>query len=157
MYPERERLARHRRASYVYRPLAPAFVDLPEPSPSSDHVSVAAILVQRSRDDRKALLDDLAAMLIAVVPGVHVERTLFRRNVTTVRLPVGGYVYVLKKGAGDSFEAARQQEVRGVVVRTVPMDIHAFLEELGVALEVELRRTDQGRDALRRWLTPTDS
>lgn len=117
--------------------------------------SVAAILAQRSREDRDALLDELVAILSDVVPGVRVERALLRRHVTAVRLPLGGFVYVLKRSPDGSFEALRQQEVRGVVVRNVPLEIDAFLAELGLALDVELRRTERGRDALRAWLNST--
>jgi hypothetical protein len=121
-------------------------------NPSFDDTSIAALLAQRSRADRKELLDELAGLLAAMVPGVRVERTLFRRRVTAIRMPLGGYVYVLKKSAEDSFEPSRQQEVRGVVVRTVPMEIDAFLAELGAAIDVELRRTEAGRAALQKWL-----
>lgn len=114
------------------------------------------MLVQRSRSDRKELLDELAALLSAIIPGVQIERTLLRRRVTAIRLPIGGYTYLLKKSADDSFEPSRLQEVRGVVVRTVPMEIDAFLEELGMALDAELRRTEQGRSALEKWLNSWD-
>src|SRR4051812_38653411 len=107
-----------------------------DPTSSFDDVSVAAILAQRSRDDHKALLDDLVVFLAEIVPGVQVERALLRRHVTSLRLPLGGSIYVLKR-SGDSFDASRQQEVRGVVIRTIPMEIDAFLTELGVALDVE--------------------
>ena len=122
-----------------------------DPSSSFEDASVAAILARRSRADRAALLDELVTVLSEIVPGVKVERALLRRHVTALHLPVGGYVYVLKRNDG-TFDATRQQEVRGVVVRTVPMEIEAFLEELGLALDVELRRTDRGREALRGWL-----
>lgn len=122
-----------------------------DPHSSLESTSVAVILAQRSRADRDALLDDLAAMLV-LVPGVQIERTLLRRRVTAVRLPAGGYVYALKKGRNGAFEAVRQQEVRGVVVRTVPMEIEAFLAELGAALDEELRRTEAGRAALQQWM-----
>jgi hypothetical protein len=121
-------------------------------TPSFESVSVAAILTQRGREDRAALLDDLVVMLAEVVPGTRVERTLLGRRVTAVHLPVGGYVYVLGRGAGEAFEAKRQQLVRGVVIRTDPMEIDAFLAELGLALDVELERTERGREALRKWL-----
>ena len=124
-------------------------------TPSFENASVAALLAKRSREDRAALLDELVAMLSEVVPGVQVERALLRRNITSVRLPVGDFVYVLARSANDSFEASRQQEVRGVVIRTVPMSIDAFLAELGLALDVELRRTERGREALQEWLKPT--
>lgn len=126
-------------------------------TPSFDETSVAALLAQRSREDRKELLDELVGLLTAIVPGVQVERTLFRRRVSALRMPLAGYVYVLKKSADDSFEPSRQQEVRGVVVRTVPMEIDAFLAELGAAIDVELRRTETGRQALQRWLNSSSS
>src|SRR5579864_4533356 len=105
-------------------------------TPSFESVSVAAILTQRGREDRAALLDDLVVMLAEVVPGTRVERTLLGRRVTAVHLPVGGYVYVLRRSAGEAFEAKRQQLVRGVVIRTDPMEIDVFLAELGLALDV---------------------
>jgi hypothetical protein len=94
-------------------------------------------------------------MLSEVVPGVEVKRALLRRHVTAIRLPLGGFAYVLKRGSRNSFEAARQQEVRGVVIRTEPMEIDAFLAELGPALDAELQRTERGRAALREWLNST--
>jgi hypothetical protein len=124
-----------------------------DPPPSFDSASVAAVLAQRSREDRDALLDDLVTMLAGIVPGVQVDRSLLRRQVTAVRLPLAGAVYVLKRGKHGGFEAARQQEVRGVVVRTFPLEIDAFLSELAVAIDEELRRTEHGRAALEKWLT----
>ena len=118
----------------------------------SDSANVAAILAQRSREDSAALFDELVTMLAEVVPGVHVERSLLRRQVTSIRLPLGGYVYLLKRQARDALEAVRQQEVRGVVIKTDVLEIDAFLEELGAAIDAELRRTERGRDALRAWL-----
>lgn len=124
--------------------------------PNFDSVSVAAILAQRSREDRGALLDDLVTMLSEVVPGVKVERGLIRRRVTAIRLPLGSAIYVLQRGANDTFEASRQQQVRGVVIRTDPLEIDAFLTELGNALDAELRRTEHGRQAIQSWLKATN-
>jgi len=124
--------------------------------PNFDSVSVAAILAQRSREDRGALLDDLVTMLSEVVPGVKVERGLIRRRVTAIRLPLGNAIYVLQRGANDTFEASRQQQVRGVVIRTDPLEIDAFLTELGNALDAELRRTEHGRRAIQSWLKATN-
>ena len=125
-------------------------------TPNFDSVSVAAILAQRSREDRSALLDDLVVMLSEVVPGVQVERGLLRRRVTGLRLPLGTHVYALKRGANDTFEASRQQLVRGVAIRTDPMDIDAFLAALGDALDDELKRTERGRAAIQAWLRSTN-
>lgn len=124
---------------------------------SFESTSVAAILAQRSREDRGALLDELVTMLAEIVPGVQVERALLRRHVTSVHLPLGGYIYVLRRSDKNHFDASRQQQVRGVVIRTDPMEIDAFLAELGLALDAELQRTERGRDALREWLNSTSS
>lgn len=125
-------------------------------TPNFESVSVAAILALRSREDRSALLDDLVAMLSEVVPGAAVERGLIRRRVTAIRLPLGDAIYVLKRGANDTFEASRQQQVRGVVIRTDPLEIDDFLTELGNALDAELRRTERGRRAIQAWLNDTN-
>lgn len=125
-------------------------------SQSFDDTSVAAILAQRSRADRKELLDELVSMLSAILPYVRVERSLIRRRVTAVRVPVGGHVYVLNRTADDSYETSRQQVVRGVAIRTVPMEIDAFLEDLGRAVDAELRRTENGRAALQKWLNSSE-
>ena len=127
-----------------------------EPTPSFESASVAAVLAQRSREDRTALLDDLVAMLSGIVPDVQIERALLRRHVTAIRLPLGGFIYMLKRSSNNSFEASVQQVVRGVVIRTDPMEIDAFLVELGPALDAELRRTERGRDALQKWLNSTN-
>ena len=127
-----------------------------DPTSSFESTSVAAILAQRCREDQASLLDELVAMLSEIVPGVQVERALLRRHITAVRLPLDGHVYALKR-ANDRFEASRAKEVRGVIIRTDPMEIDAFLAELGLALDAELRRTERGRDALRRWLDSTGS
>lgn len=128
-----------------------------DPTPNFDSVSVAAILAQRSREDRSALFDDLVAMLPEVVPGVQVERSLLLRRVTGLRLTLGDHIYRLRRGSGGTFEASRQQLVRGVVIRTDPMDIDAFLAALGDALDAELKRTERGRDAIRTWLRSTNA
>jgi hypothetical protein len=110
------------------------------------------VLAQRCREDRAALLDDLVTMLSEIVPGVQVDRSLLRRHVTAIRVPLAGRIYSLERGAHDAFEASRLQEVRGVVIRTEPLELDVFLAELGVALDVELQRSERGRDALRSWL-----
>jgi len=123
-----------------------------QPVTDFENTSVAAILAQRSRETRDELLDELVVMLATIVPSVQIERSLLRRRVTAVRIPLGAHVYVLKKDARGSFEPMRVQEVRGVAIRTTPMEIDAFLAELGTAIDVELRRTEKGRLALQSWL-----
>jgi hypothetical protein len=125
-----------------------------DPTPSLESASITAWLVKRSREDQKDLLDELVTALSGAVPGIVIDRSLLRRRITAVRIPLGGFVYVLEKHSERSFEAVRQQVVHGVAIRSVPMEIDAFLSELGLALDVELRRTEQGHAALQAFLNP---
>ena len=128
-----------------------------DPNSSFESASVAAVLAQRSGEDRAALVGDLVAMLSEVMPGARVERSLLRRHITSVRLPVGGFIYGLVRNSHGGFDASRQQEVRGVVIRTDPLEIDVFLAELGPALDAELARTERGRAALQRWFDSLSS
>lgn len=125
-------------------------------TPSWESTTVAAVLARRSHEDVSALLADLVTLLSEAVPGAQVQRALIRRHITSLRLPLGGTIYLLQRHPDGSFEAARQQEVRGVVIRTEPMELDAFLGELGPAIDAELRRSERGRDALRTWLASMD-
>lgn len=128
-----------------------------DPTPSFEGASVAAWLVHRCRTDQQELLDELVTTLSAAVPGVEVERSLLKRQITSVRLPLGGCAYALKKNSSGTFEATRQQVVHGVAIRTSSMEVDEFLAELGLALDVELRRTEKGRAALQSFLNSSDS
>lgn len=128
-----------------------------QPPASWESTSVAAILARRSRDDLTDLLGELVSLLSDVAPGAQVRRSLLRRQITEVLIPLTGAVYVLHRGAGGRFEASRQHAVRGVVIRTEPMEIDAFLAELGPAIDAELQRTERGRQALRDWLASMDT
>jgi hypothetical protein len=127
-----------------------------EPPASWESTSVAAVLAQRSRDDFTELLGELVSLLSDVVPGAQVQRSLMRRQITQLRIPLPGAVYVLHRGAGGRYEASRQHEVRGVVIRNDPLEIDAFLAELGPAIDAELQRTERGRHALNSWLASMD-
>ncbi len=127
-----------------------------EPPASWESTSVAGILARRSRDDLTDLLGELVALLPGVVPGAQVRRSLVRRQITEVRIPLADAVYVLRRGAGGRYEASRQHAVRGVVIRTEPMEIDGFLAELGPAIDAELQRTERGRQALHAWLQSMD-
>jgi hypothetical protein len=121
-------------------------------TPSSDDVSVAAILARRSRDDRAELLEDLVALLVGVMPGIEVKRSLFTRKIQSIRVALGEQAYALERARDGSFEARRQQIVRAVVIRNEPIDVDVFIAELSAALDAEARRTERGREALDAWL-----
>jgi hypothetical protein len=123
-----------------------------EQDASWESTSVAAVLAQRNGEDLATLLEDLAGLLSNVVPNAKVERTLFRRRVRAVRIPLGDTVYLLRRGSDGRFETFRQQAVRGVVIRTDPMPLEEFLAELGAAIDSELRRSEHGHEVLKTWL-----
>ncbi|MDE3128362.1 MAG: hypothetical protein KGL38_10180 [Gemmatimonadota bacterium] len=127
-----------------------------EPPSSWESAGVAGVLARRSREDLTDLLGELVSLLPDVMPGAQVHRSLLRRQVTEVRIPLTDTAYVLRRGAGGRYEASRQHQVRGVVIRTEPMEIDAFLAELGPAIDAELQRTERGRRALHDWLTSMD-
>lgn len=113
--------------------------------------SVAAVLAKRSREDLSELLEDLVALFIGVMP-VDIKRSLFGRAIKLVRIPLGDRAFVLERTRNGSFEARRQQIVRGVAIRNDPVEIDAFIAELSTALDAELRRSERGRAALDSWL-----
>ncbi|HVX41907.1 MAG TPA: hypothetical protein VHB25_20265 [Gemmatimonadaceae bacterium] len=121
------------------------------PSPSWESTSVAAVLARRSHEDVTELVGELATLLGGIVPGAQVERTLLRRRIDAVRLPIGDEVYVLRRERG-TFQASRQHAVRGVVIRTDPLELDAFLAELGAAVDAEVARNERMRSALRTWI-----
>lgn len=114
--------------------------------------SVAAVLAKRSREDLSELLEDLVALFIGVMPDVDIKRSLFGRAIKLVRIPLGDRAFVLERTRNGSFEARRQQIVRGVAIRNDPVEIDAFIAELSTALDAELRRSERGRAALDSWL-----
>src|SRR5437763_16056298 len=101
------------------------------PSPSFENASVAALLAQRSREDRGALLDELVSVLSGVIPGVQVERSLLRRQVNAIRRPVGEFVYVLRRSAADVVVASLRHIVRGGAIRNVPRELAVCRQEPG--------------------------
>ena len=121
-----------------------------DPSPTWDSTSVAAVLARRSHEDVTELLAELVTMLAGLLPDARVKRSLLRREITSIRVPLGGYVYCLER-QGGRFAALRQQAVRGVVIRSDPMEIDAFLAELGTAVDAERERNDRWRAALATW------
>ena len=68
-----------------------------EPSRSLEGASVAALLARYRRAERASLFDELVDTLSGLMPGVRVERTLFRRRVMSVHVPVGDFVYALAR------------------------------------------------------------
>ena len=123
-----------------------------DPVPSAHSTSIAAVLAKRSRQDLGELIEDLIALLLGVMPDLEVKRSLFGRTMKSVRIPLGDRAFVLERTRRGSFEARRQQIVRGVAIRNDPLEIDTFIAELSEAIDAELRRSERGRSALDSWL-----
>ena len=69
------------------------------PPPSFDDASVAALLAQRSRADRDALLDELVEMLSGIVPGARVEESNWGWGANAIEFFAAGTAVALMSDA----------------------------------------------------------
>jgi hypothetical protein len=129
----------------------------PEPSaPDWKTVGVGGALLSRYQQDQQALVEQLATFLESTLAHqIQVQRThglIGPKHTTRLSVELNGLRYALERGRGDAFEASRTRVVRGVALRTDPLPIDAWLRELGLAIEAELERTNNGRAALSKLL-----
>ena len=126
------------------------------PAPDWESLGVAGALLVRYQQDQQALVEELATFLESTLPRqTSIRRTLGgigRRRATGLSVEIGGTRYEHTQGNRSGLEAGRTRVVRGVAVRTEPMEVKAWLEELSAALANELERIGGGRAALERLL-----
>lgn len=107
--------------------------------------------------DLDAFVEALAAKLEGALPGrTTVERQsqgLFSRTKRVHRISVqmdsARYDLAAQKGR---IEASRGKIVRGIVLKTEPLSLDTWIDELSRELTGEAARTEQGRLALERLL-----
>ena len=126
------------------------------PAPDWESLGVAGALLVRYQQDQQALLEQLATFLESTLPRqTSVRRTLGvlgPRRTTALGIEIGGMRYELTQADRSGLEAGRTRVVRGVAVRTEPLQVEIWLKELSAALGNELERTGGGRAALERLL-----
>jgi len=126
------------------------------PPPDWESLGVAGALLVRYQQDQQALLEELATFLESTLPRqTAIRRThgvIGPRRATGLSVEIGGTRYELTQASRSGLEAGRTRVVRGVAVRTEPLEVEIWLKELGAALANELERTGGGRAALERLL-----
>lgn len=100
----------------------------------------------------------LAAKLEGALPGAcTVERRargLFDREkvVEAIEVRLGPWRYTVRAGRRGRVEAAREQEVRGVVIKRQPMELGAWVDGLAGELAQQARTSAEARTALQRLI-----
>jgi hypothetical protein len=126
------------------------------PAPDWESLGVAGALLVRYQQDQQALLEELATFLESTLPKQTSIRRTFGvigpRRTTGLSVQIGGTRYELTHANRSGLEAGRTRVVRGVAVRTEPMRVELWLQELSADLANELERTGGGRAALERLL-----
>jgi hypothetical protein len=102
-------------------------------------------------------VESLAAKLEDALPGlVRVERgrqgLRGPRLVRKIVLDAGGDRLELRRAGGDSVQTVRAQVSGGIVLKTEPLDIDAWMTALTEALSKEANRNERTRQALERLL-----
>jgi hypothetical protein len=106
--------------------------------------------------DTGAFLEALAAKLGGALPQrVRVERGggLFSHHpVRRLAANLGDWEYVIEAGPGGSLNAARTHAVRGISLKSEPLGLDEWIEDLAADLAVLAQRSTQDRAALQRLL-----
>jgi hypothetical protein len=125
-------------------------------SPDWESVGVAGALLSRYQQDQQALLEQLGIFLEGTLPHLtSVKRTmgvLGPRRTTGVTVELGTMRYALERTQRGGLEGSRIRVVRNVALRTEPLTIEDWINEVANALASELDRTTGGRAALTRLL-----
>ena len=116
-------------------------------------LGVAAALSRKYAADQRDFLELLAHMLeTALAEETRVERGggLFaRKTVRRLNVDLGEHRYILEAGRGQ-LAATRTRLVRGIALKTEPIPIEQWLEELGDAVDERVRANAAARSALAR-------
>ena len=107
--------------------------------------------------DTGAFLEALAAKLGGALPQrVRVEHGggLFSHQHPVRRLAanLGDWEYVIEAGPGGSLNAARTHAVRGIALKSEPLGLDEWIENLAADLAALAQRSAQDRAALQRLL-----
>lgn len=121
-----------------------------------ERIGIAGRLLQRSGEDQRTLMEQLAGILEGVLPdATRVRRAggfLSTRRVAELSLMLGDYRYILRDEGGHGLSPSRSHVVRGVAISTSPMSMEEWLSELVAALQARAETSGAARDALARLL-----
>jgi hypothetical protein len=118
---------------------------------------LVAASLRADATDLAAFVEALAVKLEGALPGsVRVERRgdgLFSREKRVRRISVSfdEIRYDLERENG-TLRTSRRSEVRGIVIKSEPLDLDAWIEALSRELATQARESERARIALERLL-----
>lgn len=127
---------------------------------NSLQIGVAANLARFYGDSGRDLLAPLARLFSDAL-GTRAEVKmaggfLSKKVICGLTLHLGEWSYVLEDAGGDAksgpLVAKRMRTVRGIALKTEEIPIAAWLEEVGLALEVEAQTNLTAHEALSKWV-----
>lgn len=127
---------------------------------SSDHdmisIGVAAALAREYAQDNRAFVPMFANMLVGALPEQTEPITsggfLSKKSVTGVKVTLGDYRYELDASGKGAAKATRTHIVRGIALKSEPVEIHEWLQEVGAAIETRMEGNARARTALNGML-----
>ena len=115
-------------------------------------IGVKANLARLYKTDQARFIEEFAQTLERALPDeTLVERRggLFsEKRITAVRVHLGDYLYSLEAPGRGGVAAARTKVVRGIKLKTEPMDVDGWLNAVSDALGRFAESSQQARDAL---------
>jgi hypothetical protein len=123
-------------------------------------IGVAANLAHYYAKAGRDLLSPLAKLFTeALGDRVEVKMTggfLAKKSICGLALTLGEWSYILEDAGGDPksgpLVAKRIRIVRGIALKTDELTIADWLEEVGLALEVEAQNNQKTHEALSKWV-----
>lgn len=120
-------------------------------------VELLAASLRADTTDLKAFLEALAVKLEGSLPNqtqVTRQSSLFSREhpVKEITVTMGDYQYRIAREGKGPLVTLRAKVVRGIVLKTEPIPMEQWIEELAEGLAQESARSTQARAALERFL-----
>jgi len=124
---------------------------------ADDEFELVAASLRADASDLAAFVEALAEKLEQALPWytrVHRRSTSLlskRKRVDRIEVTVGEEQYVLNSDRG-AIDARRATTVRGIVLKSEPVALDQWIDELARAIAADARQSEQGRLALERLL-----
>lgn len=119
-------------------------------------VGVAGAMARQYAADQRQFLEELARMLESALPGeaeVGYRGGLFsRKTVQRVSVTLGDNRYTLEDPGRGPLRALRTHVVRGIALKSEPLPVEQWLEELGAGLDQLAATNAAAREALGRFV-----
>lgn len=123
-------------------------------------IGVAANLAHYYTNEGRGLLSPLARLLQdALGEEVEIHRAggfFAKKEMSGLAFTLGEWRYALEDAGGDPktgpLAATRTRVVRGIALKTEELSMSDWMEEVGLALEVEAQKNEAAHAALSKWV-----